>query len=134
MRHKTPKKLVLLIAGLLVVLTAGTAFMLSKQLDREKTESQTTTQPVQKTQQMPPSQSYVSYSGQNGKNALELLKQHADVTTKDSAYGPYVESINAKMGGTDGKYWAFYVNGTMASVGAHDYVTKDGDKIEWKFE
>jgi hypothetical protein len=132
MRNKPPKKLVLVIAVILVVLTGATAFVWSKQLGREKAESQTTVQ--QQEQQAPPSQTYVTYKGQNGKTALELLKLNADVVTKDSAYGPYVDSINGKAGGIEGKYWAFYVNGQMAQVGANDYATKDGDKIEWKFE
>ena len=32
------------------------------------------------------------------------------------------------------EYWAFYINGKMANVGAADYQTKEGDKIEWKIE
>jgi hypothetical protein len=74
----------------------------------------------------------IKYDGQNGRTALDLLKTHADVAVKNSSYGPYVESINGVSGG--GKYWMFYVNGKQASVGAGAYVTKNGDKIEWKFK
>jgi hypothetical protein len=76
----------------------------------------------------------VTYQGQDGKTALELLKQKATVVTKDSSYGPYVDSVNGVKGGEGGKYWTFYINGKMAQVGGNAYDTKGGDKIEWKFE
>ncbi|HEX7963304.1 MAG TPA: DUF4430 domain-containing protein [Candidatus Saccharimonadales bacterium] len=77
---------------------------------------------------------HLSYKGVEGKTALELLKQHARVVTKDSSYGEYVDSINGVVGGTSGKYWTFYVNGAQAQVGAGAYTTHSTDSIEWKFE
>lgn len=74
----------------------------------------------------------LSYKGVSGKNALELLKMHAHITTKSTSFGPLVESINGVQGG--GKYWMLYVNGKQAAVGAAAYVTKSADTIEWKFE
>ena len=86
-------------------------------------------------QQQPPERSdVVSYKGVNDKTALELLKEVAQVETKDSSYGVYVDTINGIKGGTDGKYWTFYVNGSMATTGADAYKTKDGEVIEWKFQ
>jgi uncharacterized protein DUF4430 len=76
----------------------------------------------------------ISYQGEDGKTALELLKQKATVVTKDSSYGQYVDSINGVAGGTGGKYWTFYINGQQASVGAGAYTTKATDTITWKFE
>lgn len=76
----------------------------------------------------------VSFTAEKGKNVLDQLKSNATVETKDSQYGPYVDSVNGVKGGTDGKYWSFYVNGTLAQKGAADYVTDGGEKIEWKFE
>lgn len=32
------------------------------------------------------------------------------------------------------QYWMYYVNDQMAEVGIGDYVPKDGDKIEFRFE
>lgn len=75
---------------------------------------------------------YLTYQGDNGKTVLDLLKQHAHVVVKNSSFGPLVDSINDVQGG--GKYWMFYVNGKQASVGAGAYVTKNWEKIEWKFE
>lgn len=75
----------------------------------------------------------LSYQGENGKTALELLKQKAQVETKDSSFGEYVTAINGNDG--DGqKYWLFYVNGKQASEGAGTYKTQDGETIEWRLE
>lgn len=81
-----------------------------------------------------PAVTHLSYKGQDGKTALDLLKQQATIVTKDSSYGQYVDSINGVTGGTNGKYWTFYVNGAQAQVGAGAYTTKSTDLIEWKFE
>jgi hypothetical protein len=75
----------------------------------------------------------LSYKGQDGKNALALLKTHANVQTKSSSLGEYVTSINGNDGGGS-KYWIFYVNGKEAQVGAGAYVTHNGDTIEWKLQ
>jgi hypothetical protein len=76
----------------------------------------------------------ISFTAEPDKNVLEQLTAHAVVETKDSQYGAYVDSINGKKGGDDGKYWVFYVDGQMAQVGAEAYTTKGGELIEWKFE
>lgn len=75
----------------------------------------------------------LTYQGQDGKNALELLKTHAQVQTKSSSLGDYVTSINGNDGGGT-KYWIFYVNGKESQVGAGAYVTHTGDHIEWKLQ
>ncbi|NCS32434.1 DUF4430 domain-containing protein [bacterium] len=76
----------------------------------------------------------ITYSGEEGKTALELLKLKDDVVTKDSSFGEYVDSINGIAGGTDNKYWLFYVNDKPATMGAADYITSSSDIIEWRFE
>ena len=72
----------------------------------------------------------VSYSGQTGKNALELLESGHQVDV--SAQG-FVNAIDGLKPG-DHQYWSFYVNSKQADVGAKDYQTKSSDKIEWKLE
>lgn len=80
-------------------------------------------------------QTTVSYQGEDGKNALELLKAKAAVeTTTDPSLGEYVTSVNGVASGTDGKYWLYYVNGQPAAVGADTYQTTAADTIEWKLE
>lgn len=77
----------------------------------------------------------VSYVGKKGATALLQLKETAEgVVTKSSSYGEYVDAIGERSSGEDGKYWTFYVDGKLASVGAGVYTAKGGEKIEWKFE
>lgn len=72
----------------------------------------------------------VTYAGQDGKNALELLQ--ADHRVDVTAEG-FVNAIDdAKPG--DRQFWAFYVNCQQAEVGAKDYQTKTSDQVEWKLE
>lgn len=80
------------------------------------------------------SSSSVVYDGQDGRNALDLLKVFNRVETKDTSFGPQVVGINGLIPDEKTHYWAFYVNGSLAQVGADQYVTKNGDKIEWKVE
>src|SRR5262245_1758975 len=130
MRDKISKQLLIIVAGL-VILTSGTAAVLVSQSDNKKAEPTSSQQ--EKAQQPAANPNLVAYDGVEGKNALELLKEKATVGTKDTSYGPMVETING-VTATDGHYWAFYVNGAYATVGADAYQTKVGDKIEWKLE
>ncbi len=76
----------------------------------------------------------VKYNGQDGKNALEILKATHKVSTKTfDGVGEYVESINDVVPDKT-HFFSFYVNGEQAQVGADQYVTKSSDKIEWRLE
>lgn len=141
---KIPPKLTLIITVVLLALIVLTAIVWGKQLNRN--QSYGTTNTADTSAQVTPDNTdlpagpeeskdtSIIYPGEDGKTALEILKQKADVITQDSAYGEYVDSINGVKGGEDGKYWAFYVNREMAQVGAGEYQTKSTDRIEWKFE
>lgn len=77
----------------------------------------------------------VKYSGIEGKTVLELLSAYGNkVETKSSSMGDYVDSINGIKGGTEGKYWLFYVNGEMPTLVADQYITATGDSVEWKLQ
>lgn len=76
---------------------------------------------------------HITYQGEDGKTALELLKAREDVQTETSEFGELVTTINGQDGGGE-KYWIFYVGGEMSSVGAGDYTTKTGETIEWKLQ
>ena len=139
MGEKHTSKLLPTIVVVVVMLLGGAGVVLSKQLDSsQKAPAQTASTQTQHRSATPAvaaaSTSTIEYDGQNGQTALALLQADATVVTKDSSYGPYVDSINGIKGGTDGKYWAFYINGTLSQVGAGAYTTKSGDKIQWKFE
>ena len=75
----------------------------------------------------------VSYHGKDGVNALSLLQKYTTVKTKHYSFGDMVTSING-VSGNGPKYWTFYVNGKMASVGAGSYATKQSDTLSWKLQ
>jgi hypothetical protein len=72
----------------------------------------------------------VSYAGQDGQSALDLLKK--DHQVEASAEG-FVSSIDSQKPG-DHQYWALYLNGTLADTGAKDLVTKNGDQLGWRLD
>lgn len=72
----------------------------------------------------------VSYAGQDGKNVLELLQQNHSVDV--SAQG-FVNAIDGHKPG-DHEFWAYYVDGVQAAVGAKDYQSKTNETIVWKLE
>jgi hypothetical protein len=76
----------------------------------------------------------ISYRGIAGVSALAVLQQKYRVQTKTySGIGQEVTGINGVL--ADSKhYWAFYINGKMAQVGAGSYITKTNDTITWKLE
>src|SRR5258706_4479380 len=77
-------------------------------------------------------QSSLSYNGEEGKDALVLLKQHASAEIGGSGL---VEAINGRIADSKShEYWAFYVNGKLAEVWPKDYQTKNSDVILWKIE
>jgi hypothetical protein len=118
------KKVAILIAAVVVILGVGSASAIGWQ----RHEQQHTIQQVQSTRTL-------TYQGENGQTALALLKMHAyQVVIKNSSYGPFVETIDGVKGGTDGKYWLFFVNGKEANVGAGAFKTKNGEIIAWKFQ
>ena len=75
----------------------------------------------------------ISYHGQDGVDALTLLKKHATAGVKHYSFGDLVTSINGSEGNGP-KYWTFYVNGKRAVVGAGAYTTKSSDTLSWKLQ
>ncbi len=75
---------------------------------------------------------YFSYKGEDGKDALTILKKKTSI--EQSASGLVVSINNRKADNKEKEYWSFFVNGKMAEVGPADYQTKKGDLIEWKIQ
>lgn len=75
----------------------------------------------------------VAYDGEEGKTALDLLRDKAEIQTEDSSLGVFVTSINGTAN-TNTNYWMFYVDGKLAPTAADQYQTKAGEKIEWRYE
>ena len=74
----------------------------------------------------------VLYEGEEGKEALVLLKEQA--TVEQDASGLVIGINGRKADSEKREYWAFYVNGELAPLGPAEYETKEGDIIEWKIE
>lgn len=110
--------------AVVLFLVGGTAVGLV-QSHNTKPKAITTTQNTQTT--------YVEYDGVAGQNALDLLKKYESIQTKHYSFGDQVTAINGTQGNGP-KYWSFYINGKLADVGAGSYVTKTGDRIEWKLQ
>jgi len=73
-----------------------------------------------------------SYQGVEGKSALEVLKEKT--TTKQAVSG-LVISINGRQADENKReFWAFIINGNEAQVGPADYMTQEGDLVEWKIQ
>lgn len=130
MKKHLNKILIVVIAGALL---GGGFFVLNSRDDKApaKVSSSATTTKVVK---ISADKKTVSYDGQEGKTALELLKSLTSVETQSSAYGDFVISVNGLKADSTKEYWSFYVNGAYASEGAGTYKTNSIDKIEWKLE
>jgi hypothetical protein len=76
----------------------------------------------------------VAYKGVGGETALQTLRDLVEVEVESSEFGDYVTSIDGLGADSDSEYWAFYVNGEPAAVGAGSYQAVEGDEIEWRLE
>lgn len=123
--HNTKTKIIALVVAVLLLVGGGGVWLANRSAEPAEQDSATV-----QTEEIP---GVISYDGQEGRTALELLKEQAEVETEDSDFGEFVKAINGEDGGGD-KYWIFYADGQMASVGAGEYQTKDGETIEWKLQ
>lgn len=111
-----------MVGVLIIALLAGWGFDLARQ-----------NQVAKQTEEKVAAVQSIAYDGQDGQNALDLLKKQATVETQDSSMGAFVISVNG-IGNTNTQYWMFYVNGELAATAADQYQTKNTDKIEWRYE
>jgi hypothetical protein len=114
----------LLIALLVLILAAGSFAVLD--VNKQSNDVRTVTNSEHQITQ-------ISYGGEQGTDALTLLKRNAAVKTKHYSFGDLVTSINGSEGNGP-KYWTFYINGKESTVGAGSYITKDGDQLMWKLQ
>ncbi|WP_344103381.1 DUF4430 domain-containing protein [Myceligenerans crystallogenes] len=77
-----------------------------------------------------------TYEGAQGETALDLLLEE-DSTAEVSGKGKdaYVTGICGYTASEkEQEFWALYVDGEMAQVGAGSLETEDGQEITWKLE
>ncbi|KKQ16687.1 MAG: hypothetical protein US31_C0028G0002 [Berkelbacteria bacterium GW2011_GWA1_36_9] len=117
---------IIILAGILIV---GGSMLGSRVLDKQSQKAVAGTQ----IQFQPVVEKTINYDGQAGKTALDILKASHQVESQDSSIGIFVTGIDGTKN-QDNKYWMFYVDGQLGATGADQYTTKDGDKIEWRYE
>jgi hypothetical protein len=76
----------------------------------------------------------LSYPGEAGRTALELLLEaDPSATVEGEGENAFVTGIGGVEAG-ENEFWALYVDGEQAQVGAGSLVTEDGQEITWKLE
>lgn len=72
---------------------------------------------------------------QKGSTALNLLGETVDYKSEGENENAYIISINGIAADQEkNQFWAFYINGAQAEVGAGSYILKEGDEVLWKVE
>lgn len=68
---------------------------------------------------------------------MNLLKTENKINFSGKNYsglGFFIEAINGVKNNSAGKNWLYYVNGQPAQIGISNYIIKENDIIEWKYE
>lgn len=70
-----------------------------------------------------------------GATALQALYSTHKIKSKGIGQNTFITAIDGREAQADKReFWAFYVNGKQATVGAGTYIVKNNDTIEWKIE
>ena len=133
----TKKQLIISItSAVLLTASVATGFYLSSAKTEKKTPIEVVQQQVQKLKvdiEFSNEGKELSYKGQSGKTALELLSAGTEVLMNGNDKNTFIVGINGVNAVSDeNEYWGFFVNGEVASVGAGSYITSDSDIISWK--
>ena len=76
----------------------------------------------------------IVYGGEDGRTVLELLAEHVEShQTNGQGTELLITAINGITGGTEGRYWLYYVNEKAGLISSARMMTVDGDSIEWLF-
>jgi hypothetical protein len=78
----------------------------------------------------------LSYPGEDGRTALDLLLENdPDAEVEGEGEQAMVTGINGRTADdAKNEFWALYVDGEQAQVGAGSLETSDGQTITWKLE
>jgi hypothetical protein len=135
--HKVPA--VILVLGLVTLSFSGTAMKVPQKSEVWLEKSNTTSVLfVIKGDGWTITDNLVAYPGDTAFSLLQRSSEKNGFSVDATYYAQFdstlVNSINNAVGGTDGKYWQFYVNGICPMVGADKYVVTNGDQVTWSFE
>jgi hypothetical protein len=135
--YKVPA--VLLVVGLIALSFTGTAMKVPQRSEvwLEKS-NQTSVHVVIVGVTWTITDNLVAYPGETAFSLLERCSEKNGFTVQSTYYASFdstlINSINNAVGGTDGRYWQFYVNGVLPSVGADKCPVSNGDSVTWSFE
>ena len=76
---------------------------------------------------------YISYLGQDGKTVFELLRKNHNVEFSKSDMGIFINSVDGLENSTS-NFWLYYVDGIPGETSADKFITKNQQKIEWRYE
>jgi hypothetical protein len=139
------KTKILIILSVIIIMTVGWTiysnrdgllFFAKSQPEPENTEEAKVNLVIDSGQGQPLSLSDKFQTGMTAFDLLEYGKLQLNLGVKIKSYdtGIFVEKIGDKIGGQDGKYWLYYVNGEMPQVAADKKILNSGDTVEFKFE
>lgn len=75
----------------------------------------------------------ISYDGEDGKTAYDILQSKYSVEASTGSYGVMVSSING-LKATSTEFWLYSVNGEQPDKAADQFMTRSGDKITWEYK
>jgi hypothetical protein len=135
--HKIPA--VLLVLGLIALSFTGTAATIPQKSEVwvEKSD-QTSIRIIITTDSWTITDNLVAKPGDTAYSVLQRSAQENSFSIDATYYAQFdstlINSINNAVGGTDGNYWQYYVNGKLPEVGADKYPVTNGDVLTWSFE
>jgi hypothetical protein len=137
MIHKVPA--VFLVLGLIALSFTGTALKVPEKSEVwVERSNQTSVHIVIIGDDWTITDNLVAYKGDTALTLLERCSQKNSFTIESTYYEQFdstlINSINGAVGGTDGKYWQYYVNSELPNVGADKYIILNGDVLTWSFE
>jgi hypothetical protein len=136
-KHKIPA--VLLVLGLVALSFTGTAMKIPQKSEvwLEKSD-QTSVHITINGDGWIIQDNLIAYTGDTAFSLLERCSEKNGFPVSTTYYAQYdstlINSINNAAGGTDGKYWQYYVNGQLPSTGADKCIVTNGESLRWSFE
>ncbi len=129
MKNSKKQLIIWILSAIVIIGIAATCIflVLNQQKPVENTANNQSTQSQTETKKV----TSITYNGQDGKTALELLESSASITKSGEGANAYITGINGVVADSTKEFWSFSINGEASMVGAGSYVTKNSDVIKW---
>lgn len=146
--NKNMSKIIIGVAILVVIIIAGALVQNNSEEDNANNATNTVNEAAEDTSDLSITtvidngDTTASYDKKvsSGTTALEVINLIATddgivLGTTEYDFGTIIDSIDGVGDDTeDGKYWSFYVNDELSSVGMGDYPVNDDDSILMKYQ